>query len=259
MQVRDIMSQTVVSVEKDESLDRVLDRMRKENVTKIPVLNDGDLVGFISDAEVATELGALKNKGIPAHQLYATSVMERELRTADPDDRVDDIIRICRNSGVPIVMVPDGNGGIQGVVTKSDLLPLVKSDRPLRAFAERDVLTVAPDDRVIHARRLMVDHGIERLPVLAEGGLVGVVAEADIAYGLAKFKKHVPVNHQKAQLQTFYVDQVMTPDPVTAEPDETAADAAERMHDTGVGCLPILDDDGSLFGIVTRTDLILEI
>lgn len=257
MDVRDIMTSTVVAVEKDQSLDQVLERMRKANVTKLPVLNGGRLVGFVSDAEIATELGALKNKGLPPKDLYATSVMARDPATASPDDPVESVLEVCRNTGVPLVVVTNGTGEVAGVVTKSDLLPLVASDRPVGELSPPELITVGPDDRVVHARRLMLDHGIERLPVVEEGGLVGVVAEADLAFGLAHFKTHVPVNHQKAKLREFLVHQVMVPGPdlVTAAPDTPAKEAAKRMHETGVGCLPLLDDD-RLVGMVTRTDLI---
>lgn len=262
MDVQDVMTPTVISVEKDESLDGVLDRMRKEDVTKLPVLNGDRLVGFVSDAEIATELGALKNAGIPPTDLYATSVMVRDPPTVTPDQPVADVVGLCRSTGVPIVMVTDGNGGLSGVVTKSDLLPLVGSDRPVGELAvpAADLVTVRPDDRVVHARRLMVDHGIERLPVVDEGRLVGICAEADIAHGLAHFKTHVPVNHQKARLREFHVHEVMVPGPdlVTAEPGTTAKEAAGLMHETGVGCLPLVED-GRLVGMVTRTDLIREV
>ncbi len=46
---------------------------------------------------------------------------------------------------------------------------------------------------------------------------------------------------------------------VTALPTATVAEAAQLMIDRGVGSLVIVDDRGSLLGIVTKTDIVREV
>jgi CBS domain-containing protein len=48
--------------------------------------------------------------------------------------------------------------------------------------------------------------------------------------------------------------EIMTADPTVCSSDTTAADAARRMADEGVGAIPVCDD-GRLSGIVTDRDL----
>lgn len=50
---------------------------------------------------------------------------------------------------------------------------------------------------------------------------------------------------------------IMTPDPVTVTEDMPVRDAARLMAERGVGALPVLRD-GSLVGIVTEGDLIMQ-
>lgn len=45
-------------------------------------------------------------------------------------------------------------------------------------------------------------------------------------------------------------------DLVTAKPNETALQAAERMAETNTGCLIVLDEIGRLAGVVTEKDLV---
>jgi CBS domain-containing protein len=45
----------------------------------------------------------------------------------------------------------------------------------------RDLVSVEPDNRLDEALRLMARHQVRRLPVVENGRLVGVVAQADIA------------------------------------------------------------------------------
>lgn len=49
--------------------------------------------------------------------------------------------------------------------------------------------------------------------------------------------------------------QVMTSDPACCGPDATARDAARQMIDHDCGCLPVIDDDRNVTGVVTDRDL----
>ncbi|MGE5505007.1 MAG: CBS domain-containing protein [Actinomycetota bacterium] len=51
------------------------------------------------------------------------------------------------------------------------------------------------------------------------------------------------------------VREVMTPDVVVIGPHASIRDAARRMRDRDVGCLPIADEGGRLLGIVTDRDI----
>ncbi len=51
--VRDIMSNGAVTAETDEPLEKALERMQREQVRRLPVTQDGRLVGMLSIADVA--------------------------------------------------------------------------------------------------------------------------------------------------------------------------------------------------------------
>lgn len=255
MKVKDMMTRDVLSVDKDERLETVLDMMRKHRITKMPVLENGHVVGVISDGEIADELGALKNRGIATAALHASSAMRRTFPTLAPEQSVLDLLKIAQEEDVGLIPVVHDRTPV-GVVTKADLLPLVKSDRPLRDIMKTQLHAVDPTDRVIHARRVMLDHGVERLPVLSGGKLVGIVGETDVAFGLQQFKKKYADHHQSEQIKRFFVEDIMVRNVVTATPDTKAADAARTMHDQHVGALPVLHSTGKIAGMVTRTDLV---
>jgi len=52
---------------------------------------------------------------------------------------------------------------------------------------------------------------------------------------------------------------IMTPDATFCPEDTTAADAARRMADEGIGALPVCDADGRLAGVVTDRDLAVKV
>jgi CBS domain-containing protein len=56
--VSDVCTENPVTVGADESLDEALQRMAKEQVRRLPVVSDGQLVGILAQADVARHTNA---------------------------------------------------------------------------------------------------------------------------------------------------------------------------------------------------------
>ena len=54
------------------------------------------------------------------------------------------------------------------------------ADRPIEPVIIRQAITLKPDDEVAQAATVMVEKQIRRLPVVAEGKLLGTLSRADI-------------------------------------------------------------------------------
>lgn len=255
MKAMDVMTRDVVSVDKDDRLTNVLERMQKGGPSKFPVREDGKLAGILIDGDIADELGATKNRGVATAQLHVTAVYRKHVESVNPETPLPEVLYRMLERDIGMLPVIQNGGTIMGVVTASDLVKRVTSTRPLSEIMTTRLHTVTATDRVIHARRLMLDNHIERLPVTDGGKLVGIVGERDVALGLWNFREKVALNHQANQLKDFQVIHIMQPQVITAEPTMTAADAAKRMVENNVGSLPILQGD-RITGIITRTDLL---
>lgn len=254
MKAKDLMTKEVLAVDKDERLETVLDTMTKHRVSKVVVVEKGHIVGVLTDGDIADELGAIKNRGVPASHLHASSAMRKKFPSVAPDADIRSVVEMLieEDAGiVPVVM----DHVCLGVITASDALSLVTSDKPLADIATNHLHVVSPDDRVIHARRVMMDHHVERVPVLDHGKLVGLVGEMDIARGFARFKSTVADKHQAAAIQRFLVKDIMQQTVITGTPEMTARQAVVLMKKEDVGSLPIMRGE-RITGIVTRTDLL---
>ncbi len=254
MKVKDIMEKKVIAIDKDDSLKRVLDLMKKHDITKIPVLESKKFFGLVTDNVIAYKLGSIRKRGVTASRLHASSVTEKDVKTISPEEDVKDILKSVGTPGPTMLPVVE-KGKLVGVVTKADLLPLVKSKDQLYSVMQRKVHTVAPDDRVIHARRIMITEDIARLPVLAEKKLVGIISDIEIANALASLKKSFSLGKQKHHLDELLVEDAMRTPVVWTTPSTTIVDAAQLMMKHNVGSLPVLNND-TLVGMVTRTDLL---
>ena len=96
---------------------------------------------------------------------------------------------------------------------------------------------------------------IARLPVLEGGQVRGIIAEHEIAAAFADLKSadsHV----QRVNIRDLQVEPYMRRQVVTGHPEMSARDAAQRMLKEHVGALPVVAENGTIQGIVTRTDLI---
>lgn len=109
-----------------------------------------------------------------------------------------------------------------------------------------DLQTVSPDTLVEEAADLMLAEDIGSVVIVDDdGGLEGIVTTTDFVAIVA---------NQKPKDQTP-VSTYMTGDVVTAAAGDSIREAADRMITYGIHHLPVVDDDGSVIGIVTTTDL----
>ena len=228
--------------------------MKKHNITKIPVLEDKKIIGVITDNVITLKLGAIRNRGVPASRLHASSVMEKEIETVSPDEDLSTIIATVGEPGPTMLHVIE-NDTLVGVVTKADLLPLVDDTQSVEEIMQKNLHYVSPEDRVIHARRKMIDENIARLPVINNGMLIGMVSDIDIAFAIAEIKRSFPLGRQKHQLDELLVNDVMRTPAISINYDKTVTDAAKLMMENHVGSLPVIKN-GKVVGIITRTDLL---
>jgi CBS domain-containing protein len=102
-----------------------------------------------------------------------------------------------------------------------------------------NVVSVAPDESVDEAARLLTFHDISGLPVCENGRVVGVLSEADL---IGKSGETVGA--------------VMTSPAVTVSESTSLEDVAEQLTQQRIRRVPVVDDSGRLVGIVSRRDVL---
>jgi len=113
--------------------------------------------------------------------------MTSDVKTATPSLSLTDAAKLMKQEDVGSVPVVDGERLI-GMLTDRDIVVRGIADgsdpHAVKAgdIASRDVVSVRPDDDLDEALRLMAQHQVRRLPVVEDGHLVGVLAQADVAH-----------------------------------------------------------------------------
>ena len=125
----------------------------------------------------------------------------------------------------------------------------------VREIMSKDIEVVDRNDNLRTVEERMATKQLRHLPVLEQGEVVGLVTQRDLFKAAMSSAMGYGEKAQGAYLQSVRVKEIMTYPVVTVSPDTSVAAAAEMMVNTGIGCLPVVDDH-QLIGIVTKTDLL---
>lgn len=119
-------------------------------------------------------------------RLRASEIMTKSVRTATREMSLREVAAMMRDGDMGAVPVVDA-GKLIGIVTDRDIVVRAvaeskTADTPIGEVMTTELFTVAPDDFVFEAIRLMGDKQVRRIPVVSsDGSLAGIIAMADVA------------------------------------------------------------------------------
>ncbi|NMB85482.1 MAG: Inosine-5'-monophosphate dehydrogenase [Methanosaeta sp. PtaB.Bin018] len=152
MKVRDVMNVKPISIQADRSVSEAARILRENKISGMPVLDGERLVGIVSESDILRLLSVEEDSG----NLWLPSPFE-------------------------VFEVPFRD------LVKWEKMRASMDEIPKRKVADvmsRNLHEVGPDDTIEEAASIMTRHRINRLPVVVEGRLVGIVTRGDIISGL---------------------------------------------------------------------------
>jgi len=174
--------------------------------------------------------------------IFIEDIMVRDVACATLPGSRDEVLKILKNkhiSGVPVLK----DSKIVGIVTRTNLLQNPEEEQ-LALLMTRDPISISPGSDLQTAARLLLEHGIRRLPVVDNGKLVGLVTVADVVGTIADMNIDIPIkDYVEKDVVAIYSE---TPLPVVARIMELA----------GVKAVPVLDGNLELVGIISDRDVI---
>jgi hypothetical protein len=155
---------------------------------------------------------------------------------------------------ISIGPTPVNNLGVMGtIVGRDDMDNILLVDtniirsipkKTVGDIASRDVVSFSVDCTVKDAAKKLTQKGIDGAPVIKSGQIVGVFTLTDLVNAIANDKENETVG------------ELMSTNVVIVNEDLKIANAIDVMLKKSISRLIIADNDNSLLGIVTRTDLI---
>lgn len=129
----------------------------------------------------------------------------------------------------------------------SNQLSLVIGPTEVADVMTGKVVTLSPHNSFNEVANLMNDRFFRHCVVVdSHGKIVGVISDRDIMRALAR----------NPNSRTKSLEQIMTRNPITVHRNTPILEAVNKMLSKRINCLPVVEDDGSVCGIVTSTDLL---
>jgi CBS-domain-containing membrane protein len=135
-----------------------------------------------------------------------------------------------------------------------------------------ELVTFSPNDEIAKATKILLEKRLNGAPVVdSTGNLVGILCQSDL---IAQQKKlpiptiftfldgFIPLTSMKhlekevEKIAATLVSQAMTPDPVTVSPETEIEEVARLMVDKNYHTLPVVDDNGTVVGIIGKHDIL---
>jgi CBS domain-containing membrane protein len=119
-----------------------------------------------------------------------------------------------------------------------------------------ELVTLTEDETLAHAENCMARGRIRHLPVVRDGKLVGLVTHRDLLASSFSIFADVKRTEQRRVFARISAGELMHRDVVTVRPDTLVADAAKTLLKNKYGCLPVVDEEGVLVGMITEADFL---
>jgi CBS domain-containing protein/mannitol/fructose-specific phosphotransferase system IIA component (Ntr-type) len=148
------------------------------------------------DAASLASLPAFRDYELPA-QLTVRDIMTERPRTVTPDSDLRDAARDMVRLGLGGLPVVDDSGLVIGMIGERELLRSLsgylqggRADGPhapagpprqtVREAMTRQVLCVSPDQAIADVSSMMTNKDVDRVPVVRDGRIVGMLTRGDI-------------------------------------------------------------------------------
>ena len=148
-------------------------------------------------AEAVATLPAFEEYGIP-EQLLVRDLMTERPRTTTADISLRQAARELIQTGLGALPVVDGEQRLLGMLSERELMrhllasevlsdgtprhpaPALLGQKTVRDVMTRQVLCVSPDEAIADVSSMMTNKDVDRVPVVRDGRIVGMLTRGDI-------------------------------------------------------------------------------
>ena len=128
MKICKIMKRNIRTIGMDKTLAEIESIMKKSSIEHLPVMDEGKLVGMISDLDIKSFKSIKAGTAASDHkdeltlELKAFQIMVREVITVAEEASVSDAIRIMIDKQIHCLPVLSGRNQLVGIVSSTDIL-----------------------------------------------------------------------------------------------------------------------------------------
>jgi acetoin utilization protein AcuB len=125
----------------------------------------------------------------------------------------------------------------------------------IKDWMAKDPVTITEETSMIKAIHIMKERRFRRIPVVAQGKLVGMVTDRDLKEASPSKATSLDVHELYYLLAELQVQEIMSRNPISVSEDDTVEHAAQIMLEHTISGLPVVDAGGKVVGIITQSDV----
>ena len=211
-----IMQKSCVTISPDKTVEEAAEIFSKYRFHRLPVIDDGKLVGIVTPTDLLREVAKSGSKMIAGDVINSTCV------TAYEGDPLSYAISAMRVSDVPALLILNAKGDLTGILTDRDLfndqlsdeealaklgvngaelvgirnvLPLFYTvagkqtggDKLVSQYMVRNPLTIFRKTPLPEVARIMLENDFGQLPIHGTGNeLIGMIYDVDVLRAMVK-------------------------------------------------------------------------
>jgi len=137
--VEELMTKKPFLIEENESVGAVLSLFREHNISHVPIVKDGTLVGIVSTKDIITgifqprhrqKVGDIAGEKVSVLSISAKGIMTKPVITVLPENTLKDAVKNMQKYSISSLIIVT-KGRPTGILTKRDLLePMAELDTP---------------------------------------------------------------------------------------------------------------------------------
>src|SRR5512136_422776 len=190
MKLTEIISKDFPTLDKDRPLLDALDNLNRLGSESICIDENGKLLGSLSHRDVLFRVGALRLRAVAPESLYISGFFKEFPANLSNDTsirRASKLMLELYSAALPMYY----GETLLGIVFRRNMLKLMESSSvPVSSIMRKNFPIIRPHDRVIHARKLLLENNITVIPVVSEEGrLLGTVTDKEVLNSLIEFQK----------------------------------------------------------------------
>jgi CBS domain-containing protein len=212
-----------------------------------------------AEETVAADESAAKQEPDPAAEQKPNDIEEEATTTADAEKSDDHPI----SEAIKQMTQSSAVSSDESVPSTVDAKPVISNKDTLLAVCakdimQKDVVWGNPDDSVQQALAKIQQHGADYIMIGQEQVPEGIISKSDLAGALSPYLKNIfakwrrPMDDATLRIKIKWI---MSKPTCTISPDTSLAAIMENMCQADKKCLPVVDEQGKVQGLVTVFDI----
>ena len=255
MIVKDVMTKRILSVSKDDNVQKFISLMQKKKIHEVPVIDNGKLSGMITYKDIISKTIVDPEKD------KIKKVMNTHPPKITPNDNIEDAAQLLFNTGIRCAPVIE-NKKVVGLLSYIDIVKSALKTPEFKKTKAEDVMTppilTSLETEIGKARVIMREGNVSVLPVIDNTGkLSGIVTTFDL---LKSIKRHERISWYSAaaemdKVMRIPLSTIMDENPVTSGSRSSLNDIVKLMIDNKTSTVIIVRNNVPE-GVITTKDLL---